>query len=692
MPDNRQVIRVATLKRPEVLPFMAAMAPHFQAALTCEARFGATPDGSLRIVLPHWNDRPRRPEAEVVALRAALRAAVEAATGTTRSVPVDVISQTLDGMLDIVGAALTVLYLGASDAQTMAGQGNPEKLAVLRGQDDAVIGTLAATLRRSRYPTLAVSCAAGDDPLTVIHLTDDSDAGATLDGLRAGLPPGALAVLAARETSAGRIYLPDHLSYPTAQRLAAGAVMQALTAQGWLGFGAALLLVPQPGDGLLACQMPPETPFAPAVELIPEAEATSWMTLAVQQILPSAAAAGALAARIVGPAFPVGYKVALRPVPDRLRQEADVEMLREEIEEREAEIGLIRALAAAQLRLLRFTDAQLPALVDGLRLMPPAMQLSDHLTFATAQSAGQDLPNHFILYDPSRLSIEGRLPEYYWRQKTDDHPIGYWLDPFASAAMTGSQTDPLIFVPVRQHIIPRVSGFGGQLDQTMRLVLGNLFADASVVLDNPMARPMFVFSPSSEPGFDLAVEVLDRAKFAPINLRLRWINEHIQVRSPRLFEPGTISAIADAAFSADAATKLAETIGADLQKVSAAWAEGEAVLTGQIGDITRHLTAEVVEAAERIRLSIDYLNLARKRIAEVDSATQKVQIRLGRVEGAVSGLQSLVDAKAAARNQFANDLLAEIEAGERTVEQAVARMRDLKAGIALIRRQWSETE
>ena len=58
----------------------------------------------------------------------------------------------------------------------------------------------------------------------------------------------------------------------------------------------------------------------------------------------------------------------------------------------------------------------------------------------------------------------------------------------------------------------------------------------------------------------------------------------------------------------------------------------------------------------------------------------------------MSGLQSLVDAKAAARNQFANDLLAEIEAGERTVEQAVARMRDLKAGIALIRRQWSETE
>ncbi|PIV73441.1 MAG: hypothetical protein COW55_13015 [Rhodobacteraceae bacterium CG17_big_fil_post_rev_8_21_14_2_50_65_11] len=207
-----------------------------------------------------------------------------------------------------------------------------------------------------------------------------------------------------------------------------------------------------------------------------------------------------------------------------------------------------------------------------------------------------------------------------------------------------------------------------------------------------MARPMFVFSPSSEPSFDLAVEVLDRAKFAPINLRLRWINEHIQVRSPRLFEPGTISAIADAAFSADAAAKLAETIGADLQKVSFAWAEGEAVLTGQIGDITRHLTAEVVEAAERIRLSIDYLNLARKRIAEVDSATQKVQIRLGRVEGAVSGLQSLVDAKAAARNQFANDLLAEIEAGERTVEQAVARMRDLKAGIALIRRQWGETE
>jgi len=692
MPDNRQVIRVATLKRPEVLPFMAAMAPHFQAALTCEARFGATPDGSLRIVLPHWNDRPRRSKAEVVALRAALGAAVEVATGAARNVPVELISQTLDGMLDIIGAALMVLFLGASENQQTAVQGHPEKLAVLRGHDTALIDTLAATLRRSRYPTLAVSGVAVDDPLTVIHLTDDSDAGATLDGLRAGLPPGALAVLAARETSAGRIYLPDHLSYPAMQRPAAGAVMQALTAQGWLGFGAALLLVPQPGDGLLACQMPPETPFTPVVDLIPESEVDSWMTLAVQQILPSAAAAEALAARIVGPAFPVGYKVALCPVPDRLRQEADVELLREEIEEREAEIGLIRALAAPQLRLLRFTDAQLPALVDGLRLMPPAMQLSDHLTFATAQSAGQDLPNHFILYDPSRLSIEGRLPEYYWRQKTDDHPIGYWLDPFASAAMTGSQTDPLIFVPVRQHIIPRVSRFGGQLDQTMRLVLGNLFADASVVLDDPMARPMFVFSPSSEPSFDLAVEVLDRAKFAPINLRLRWINEHIQVRSPRLFEPGTISAIADAAFSADAAAKLAETIGADLQKVSFAWAEGEAVLTGQIGDITRHLTAEVVEAAERIRLSIDYLNLARKRIAEVDSATQKVQIRLGRVEGAVSGLQSLVDAKAAARNQFANDLLAEIEAGERTVEQAVARMRDLKAGIALIRRQWGETE
>lgn len=678
MADNRQVMRLAALRGHEALAFIAALAPHLAAASAADLRCAMAADGTMTLFLPHWNTPPHHPEAKVRSLRDAIAVALQAATGEARDLSkVGVASRDLAGTQDVAAAAMMALYRAAEavgDGQLMQAR----KLAVIAGTPDQVAQMVAAVVRRSRHAALIVGSEAAQT-VAVVRLSELSEDGATLDGLRAGLAAdaGGLVLLAPVETPGGTLFLPSGRGLSPEARAAAGLVLRGLVAAGMLAADTDLLLF----GAVTAYALPRDTGFVPAEELVVEAGKGDWLSLRLLAVQPSQAAAEALAARIIDRRFPVGYRIALRPLPDRMRADADVEQLREEIEEREAEIALIRALAAPQLRLLRFSDAQLPALVDGLRRMPPAMQRDAGLTFATAHAAGRAGPAHFVMYDPAVVAIEGHLPEYYWRAETEDRPMCYWVDPPSAAAMTGAAGEPLIFVPLRSHIDPPVASFGGRLDQTMRLVLGNLFADAAPVLQDAGARPVFVFSPAADPGFEIEVELLDAARFAPLHLHLRWINDHMLVRSPRLADDAVLMRLADDLYEGEAARQLRGLVQADLAALGDAWARGADNLSSRIGALMGDLADEIGASHDRVRRTLVFLTAVKDRIEAVDSVVADARAVLADVERAARHVQGAPDDHAARRLAFVADLMAEIATGERTLAGAETRIADHRAAI-----------
>jgi len=678
MADNAQVLRLASLRGHEALAFMAELAPHFAAAQAAKLSFLIASNGAATVLLPHWNSPPHHPQIAVRALRDTIAIALQMATGEARDLSrIGAVSQNMAGALDVVAAAMTVLYVSAKPVDIPEAL-QMRKLAVIVGTPGRVAELAAATTRRSRNAALIVGKGV-DQTIAIMSLSDLPDDGATMDGLRAGLGPqeGGLTLLSPVETPGGTVFLTNGTGLEASDRAAAGAVLRGLVAAGQLDADVDLLLF----AGVTAYALPREAAFLAAEEVFIAPDAGVWLSLRRLDIVPSDAAATDLAARIADRRFPVGYRVALRPLPNRMRSNADVEQLREEIEEREAEIALIRALAAPQLRLLRFSDTQLPALVDGLRRMPPAMQRDANLTFATAHAAGRAGPAHFVMYDPALVAIEGHLPEFYWRGQTEDTPICYWVDPPSAAAMTGAEGEPLIFVPLRSHIDPPIASFGGRLDQTMRLVLGNLFADAAAVLEDKAARPVFIFSPPSEAGFEMEVELLDAARFAPLHLQLRWINDHMLVRSPRLADDAVLTRLADDLYEGEAARQLTDRAQDDLAALSAEWTMGADALSARIGGLLGELAEEIDQSQDRVRRAVAFLSVARDRIDALDGVVAQANAVLADVEQTVGHMQNVQQQQATRRLAFVSDVLTEIATGERTLSAAQTKIEDHRTAI-----------
>lgn len=678
MADNAQVLRLASLRGHEALAFMAELAPHFATAQAAKLSFLTAQNGAMTVLLPHWNSPPHYPEAAVRALRDTIAIALQVATGEARDLSkIGAVSHNLVGALDVVAAAITVLYLAAKPVNADQAL-QARKLAVIVGAPDLVAELAAAATRRSRNAELIVGDEV-DQNIAIIRLSDLSDDGATVEGLRAGLGPkeGGLKLLSPVETSGGTVFLAAGTGFEAGDLAVAGAVLRGLVGAGQLEADADLLLF----SGVTAYVLPREAAFVPADEIFTAPDTGEWLSLRKLDIVPSDAAATDLAARIADRRFPVGYRVALRPLPDRIRSDADVEQLREEIEEREAEIALIRALAAPQLRLLRFSDAQLPALVDGLRRMPPAMQRNANLTFATAFAAGRTGPAHFVMYDPALVAIEGHLPEFYWRGQTEDTPICYWVDPPSAAALTGAEGEPLIFVPLRSHIDPPIASFGGHLGRTMRLVLGNIFADAAEVLEDKTVRPMFVFSPPCEAGFEIEVELLDAARFAPLHLQLRWINDHMLVRSPRLADDAVLTRLAEDLYEGEAARQLTDRAQADLAALSAEWKTGADDLSARIGNLLDELADEISQSRDRVRRAVTFLSAARDRIDALDVVVAQTNMVLADVEQAVGQMHTVLEQQTTRRLAFVSDVLTEIATGERTLSVAQTKIEDHRAAI-----------
>jgi len=679
----RQGFVLPSLAPAEAPVFLAALSAHAADAVAVGLMFHVDRTTlSLRPFLPHWNAPPRATRDRVTALRSQIGAILE--TGLKRAQDLSRIapqSVEVAAMTDLAGALVLGIVQAAEPGRRMTAPG--PRLVALAGEAAALAAPVSDVIRRTRYPALAVFPGAAGRDLILASVEGASEDGATLDGLRAGAG-GTLPVLAPVETSGGFVWLPDDMTVAPDRRALVAAMLGGLRAAGALKPDGSLVVIREPSGDILWAALPPGSaatePAAAAAELIPD----SALRIDRLEVEPSDRAVRALQARIADARFPLGYRVRLEEIPDRTALARDVEVLREEIAEREAEIELIRALSAPQLRLLRFTDAQLPALVDALSRLPPALFQGADLRYAAAHSAGRAEPAHFLLYDPAQVAVEGYLREYAWRGRTEDRPIRYWLDPHAAQAMDRDGARILVFAPVRHRLLPAIDSFGGRLGETLRLVMGNLFADASAVLDAPGAEPVFLFSPASLGGADMDVELLDRRWFAPLHLSLKWINDYMVVRAPRVPDREVLARLAEDLYQGQVAADLHAGAEAAKAGLSQAWAEAEAGVLAEIDAVVRHVATEIDRSAERMQMGRAYLVEAQGRIDRLDALIAEMRVRVSASVSATAAMGGFAADLVADRYDMVADLLAEIAAGDRAVAEAEARVEAQRKRLAAL--------
>ena len=679
MSDARQSWLVARIPADTILPYLAGLADHLESAKDCDLRLVPLQNGGFQVVLPHFTAAPHRPEAKVLALR---QAAWICATKVLDHEPVkqDPVNRNFDEAEPIYVAIWHALARRLRPAPPLPKSAQPlRKLAIVRGIDDAALQAVAAFVQRGRH----VALTAGQhqtELVTVLSLDSDAAEGSTVEGLLAANPGLSYAPLAPVQTTLLRLWLPEDRDLAPDDIVATGDILSGMAAAGWISTDEELAVIPgpEPTDGpmqVLLCRMKfavDAVPMQPAVEVVADLDMGRRIEFAQITITPQAEAVAALAEKVAAKSLRVGYRVALRSFPEYALDQLDVERLTDEITERQAMIDEVRAYHAPQMCLLRFNDDQVPALVDGLRRLPLPMLRNAGLLYCAAHAAERPMPAHFLLYDPAKVSLDGRMPEHYWRGQTSDHPISYWLDPHSATALRGDPGEPLIFVPSRQHISPPVASFGGTLGQTMRLVLGNLFADAEKVLARAGAKPMFVFSPSEAAWADLGLELLDMQDFQPVSLSLKWLNDHIIVRSPEIADRADLEAMAEALYRGEVAKRLAGTAQTAVERLDHEWQEAIATINARFESVTRRLTEDLEQMAQRVALSAEFATSARQRLRYVDDAVHAFDRLLSGAATVESSFVSEDQTQRQAQAMFTSSLSEALSTSEQLAERARA--------------------
>jgi hypothetical protein len=692
---KRDVWVLPALRARAVAPFLAKLAASFALAARLDLRLRLDEAGNLLVLCP----LPDAAE-DLQALHGRLAEAFEAAG--RRGAELDNLPAQLRDIAaepGLIAGVMIWIWQQASlepDARTPPYQeGELSRRAVLAA--DADVAPFAALVRRSREARFLVS----GQGVALIDLSDDPDRGSTLEGLRAaGLPPG-VTLLARDSLAAVSLWLPEGMAIAGDRRKTVASLLNGLADAGLLDRAAELHLLPCADGGGQAILLPPDSALpvaaleeaAALAHVIDPPALADWLgppvRFSVLTLVPDAQAQAALNARLNDRAFPLGYRISLAPVGAVSRSDEDIERLHSEIEEREARIALIQALGRPQLRLLRFSDAQLPALVDGLRKMPRALRENTSLRYTSAHAAGEIEPAHFVLYDPELVQFDGVLPEYYWRAETEDQPISFWLDPHAEDARDGDPDEPRVFVPHNQRILPYIDSFGASLKGTLRLVLGRLFADGSAVLDAQDAEPAFVFRDLKADGTwgadEIGVELLDLKKFAPLRLSLRWINEHILASSPRIADPEDRRELAESLYAGQLAHDMRAQMHAEVQQLKMGWAQAQEDALSCLDDMTAAVAREVGILRQQMEAARRFVDLSRERLAEITGSLKELGAAVGGLDAPLESMAEGLPELAAHRVIFLDQYIAEYNTSERLMADTtreIAALRETMGRLA----------
>jgi len=589
-----------------------------------------------------------------------------------------------DRLAQPVPAALLLAQRLAGSPASTNDPGAPldgARLALITGLDaEATSGWVANLVQRGRDAhVLAALHPKTKESLTFIRASDDDGLNATLTGLQARLRPDSKIHLFTATQLDGLTFWSElhapKLPSTTIAKLAA------IAARALPNTAADLALI-RTDTGPVLLQISALNAAPAAADAFADHAPLQDIDLRVFTIAEHKGALAALQAHIAKPDFPIGYRVSLQPMRKLGPADHDVDQLLERIEDLQDILDQIRNLDAPSLRLLRFSDDQLPALIDGLRRLPPRQLQSEHLRYAAGHAAGRDGPAHFILYDPSHINLD--IPEAYWRQQGDQKPISYWLDPNIAGAELSRRGRFSVFTPMGMMLVPSLADFGGTLDESLKIVLGGLFVNTAKIVETATARPMFLFSHPTEDGFALDVEVLDEVAFGPLQLNIRMLNDYLKLRGPNLVNSTDLAEVAANLYTGQLAKGLQDSVAKVQADAEESWDYALGEVERDATWVLHALHREIEDAQTRITSAESYLHHAATRMVSLEKLVEQAEKVLGGTEDVSALLNEKLDGLTDRRDEFVERALGEFTTADLAMRAADERMEELLAKLAAL--------
>lgn len=393
----------------------------------------------------------------------------------------------------------------------------------------------------------------------------------------------------------------------------------------------------------------------------------------------AAAAAKGLTDEILRNSDQIGYRVRLHPVPPTVSAGIDVEPLLEQIGDLKLRIAQINALGAPQQRLLRFSDAQLPALVDVLRRLPPDTLQDGSLKYAAGHSQGRIEPAHYLLYDATATHV--RFPQTLWQARTETRPMSYWLEPFVAQAQMTRPTQTRVFVPDRHMLSPSLAHFGSDVDGTLKLILGSLFVSLGDLASDSARKPYFIFTQLPDKPGMLEVEVVDGDHFEPVIQQIGWMNDYLQVRGPNIVDRDKLRAVSEELYEGAFVEEVRHALEQEIADTTASWEAGLEQVRAEAAGLLSDHSRELAQVSHRIAQAHEYLRNARRELTGLerlmDLASQALQ---GRKDIEATMVSRDLEIRAAAET-FTEAMDREIAEGDRRIVAAEGKLADLMARL-----------
>ena len=687
---SQQCLQFPSLSAQDSLSVICALAQaDFTALLQSEMRIGKVSDTSWRFYLPIRPQVMQGGEAGVRAFRDALKAAYKTEADFEVGREADQgFAVSLDGLMHPFDAAIVLAV--HVDAVGEPAPPNDEKMLVVMGPDKNVQGVIADIVRQGRDVRLGgVQKKGAQTSLGVLLFTDDAaDYGMASSHLRRDDLGAATYSMVPHSLGFLRLWLEETILIGDGQgRKMLTKIMVAAKGSAVLTEEASdvvvLMTSPTSVEILIHCKDTTSQAPAAAVAVAPNLDPVQPFDVTRIEFIPDAQAAPALAEAITTLRRSVGYRVALQPLPRGVAPGVDIEPLLENIADLQLQVDQITALGAPQQRLMRFTDGQLPCMIDGLRRLPPGKLTDGSLRYAASHSAGRAEPAHYLLYDPQFTFM--RIAEAHWRTRDEPHPMSYWLEPFVAEAQLSRPSKTQVFVPAGNFMVPSLAHFGGNIDETLRLVLGNLFDAQSPLLSDPARSAFYVFSPSNADDFRLELEVVDGDAFAPLHQQLNWINDYLQVRSPVAVDADRLAEVASGLYEGGVAKALKADLDADLKELDTAWADASRTVETKAQEVVNIVGTEMDAVSARIADLHSYLSAANREMRGIEKVALSATAALKGLEKVGDDLSGKDRQMARTRDDFESRVAAEVALAEDLIESTQTRVDQLRDRIRRIK-------
>lgn len=695
---SQQCLQFPALSSGDALAVLSALAQQdFTTLVQSELRVGKVSDASWRMFLPVRPEAMQGGEEAVRAFRDTLKAAYKTEADFEVGREADQgFAVSTNGLIHPFDAAIMLALQVDAQVGERRETAPPrdEKMLVVLGPDKRVQTVIADVVRQGRDVRLGgVQSRGAQKSVGIVLFTDDAaDYGMASAHLTRGDLGASTHSMVPHGLGFIRLWLEDSVLVGDGQgRKALTKIMLAAKGSDVLRDDATDIVVlvtsPNSVEILIHCKDTTATAPTASEAIASTLDPVQPLDVTRVEFLPETEAASSLAQAIVSMHRPVGYRVALQPLPRNVAPGVDIEPLLENIVDLQLQVDQITALGAPQQRLMRFTDGQLPCMIDGLRRLPPEKLIDGTLRYAASHSAGRGEPAHYMLYDPQFIFM--RIAESHWRMQSDPHPMSYWLEPFVAEAQLTRPSKTQVFVPTGHFMVPSMAHFGGNIDETLRLVLGNLFDAKQPLLTDPERSAFYVFSPSPAEEFRLELEVVDGDAFAPLHQQLNWINDYLQVRSPVSVDPERLADVASGLYEGGVAKALKKDMDADLKALDGAWSTAQSKVEGEARAAINVIDDEMDAVSARIADLHSYLAQANREMLALEQVAVSASAALEVLDAIGDDLSHKDRQMVRIRDDFESRVEAEVALAEELIGKTQTRVEQLRARIERIR-NWGD--